>query len=280
LQPTGEGLPFFIVNSFPYFVDLVKALGNDRPVLRLVGQEETEECEVYSVSIEAASHVKSIIERQPVGPYMLGGCSASGIVAYEVAQQLRAQGREVGLLVLFDTPNPYFMGEYSKLRMSLAYHRSAFARMRWREVPAWATSKLAGLTYRKLQELHLSLRGLNHQASEVFPFGSFPPRIECSRKYRPRPYGGDILLFKSHRQLVGRYLDPQLGWGEVARGKIEVVQLAATDHLEIFKSDLDRALVVQRLERSFAHIAATLQHDSHDTVTASDRQVESLLSLG
>ena len=52
---------------------------------------------------------------------MLGGCSASGIVAYEIAQRLRALGYEVGLLVLFETPNPYFMREYSDFWMSVTF---------------------------------------------------------------------------------------------------------------------------------------------------------------
>ena len=75
----------------------------------------------YTIADEAEAHIKTILARQPHGPYMLGGCSASGIVAYEMAQRLRARGHEVGLLVLFDTPNPYFMREYSDFWMSVYF---------------------------------------------------------------------------------------------------------------------------------------------------------------
>ena len=43
---------------------------------------------------------------QPDGPYQLGGWSFGGLVAYEMAQQLRAAGADVALLALLDTVAP------------------------------------------------------------------------------------------------------------------------------------------------------------------------------
>ena len=72
---------------------------------------------------------------------MLGGCSASGIIAYEIAQRLLALGHEVGLLVLFDTPNPYFVREYSDFWMSMNSYRTDLSKMGWSEVPGWLVNK-------------------------------------------------------------------------------------------------------------------------------------------
>ena len=44
--------------------------------------------------------------RQPRGPYRLGGWSAGGVVAYEVARQLISQGETVDRLILLDSPCP------------------------------------------------------------------------------------------------------------------------------------------------------------------------------
>ena len=52
--------------------------------------------------------VNSILDYRNEGPYYLGGWSASGVVAYEIARQLKEKGREVALLVMFDTANPAF----------------------------------------------------------------------------------------------------------------------------------------------------------------------------
>ncbi|HKR11123.1 MAG TPA: amino acid adenylation domain-containing protein [Pyrinomonadaceae bacterium] len=43
---------------------------------------------------------------QPHGPYFLGGWSMGGVVAFEIAQQIRMQGEQVGLLALLDSRAP------------------------------------------------------------------------------------------------------------------------------------------------------------------------------
>lgn len=45
-------------------------------------------------------------KQQPRGPYLLGGASFGGALAYEMAQQLVAAGEEVGLLFMLDTAGP------------------------------------------------------------------------------------------------------------------------------------------------------------------------------
>lgn len=275
LQSFGAGTPFFLVNSYPYFIEVVKLLGTDRPVITLVGQEDPEQAVRYSIAGEAAEHVESILNRQPRGPYMIGGCSASGIVAYEIAQQLIAKGHEVALLVVVDVPNPYFMKEYSRFHRSLAYHRAALAEMRWHEIPRWAIGKCAALAARKLHPLRSS-----DGSGEIFELGAFPPRVEAARKYRPARYDGALLLFKSRQRLRGRYLNPQLGWGEVVRGKIEAVQLSAIDHIEIFKSELDRALVAQKLRESFAQSGVASPAYRFSAARVSEPRAGSVASLG
>ena len=47
----------------------------------------------------AAGLVTTIRDANPHGPYILGGYCIGGIFAYEVAQQIRASGEEVPLLV-------------------------------------------------------------------------------------------------------------------------------------------------------------------------------------
>lgn len=54
----------------------------------------------------APYYLEAIRSLQPEGPYHLGGYSAGGILAYEVAQQLRTQGEEVAFLAILDMPAP------------------------------------------------------------------------------------------------------------------------------------------------------------------------------
>jgi thioesterase domain-containing protein len=248
LQPAGERTPFFIVDSFPFFIDLVQLTGTDQPVLSLIGYEETQD-ENYTIADEADAHIKTILARQPHGPYMLGGCSASGIVAYEIAQRLHAQGHQVGLLVLFDAPNPYFMREYSDFWMSVNSYRSDLSTMRWREIPRWIIDKVRGLKERAPSWLRTS-NGVNRTRRILNGLKSSTVRILAARNYRPAPYSGRVLLVKRKGNLVGRYRDPNFGWGDVVRNEIEICRVNAVDHLEIFKLEHDRVIVAQTLRKS------------------------------
>ncbi|MEL7006250.1 MAG: thioesterase domain-containing protein, partial [Bacteroidota bacterium] len=51
----------------------------------------------------AKFYIEEIQTVQSEGPYLLGGLSIGGIIAFEMAQQLRKQGNEVGLLALMDS---------------------------------------------------------------------------------------------------------------------------------------------------------------------------------
>jgi amino acid adenylation domain-containing protein len=59
-----------------------------------------------SVQAMAAEHLEEIRKVQPRGPYYISGSCVGGVVAFELAQQLRAAGEEVPLLVLIDSNYP------------------------------------------------------------------------------------------------------------------------------------------------------------------------------
>ena len=56
-----------------------------------------------SVEVMAAEHLAAVRARQPEGPYHLCGFSFGGLVAFEMAMRLKAEGEAVGLVGLIDT---------------------------------------------------------------------------------------------------------------------------------------------------------------------------------
>ena len=60
----------------------------------------------YSIKNLAAEYVRRIEREQPHGPYHVAGISFGGLVAYEVAQQLRARGKAVHFIGLIDALVP------------------------------------------------------------------------------------------------------------------------------------------------------------------------------
>ncbi|KAL4965974.1 uncharacterized protein BDV14DRAFT_199425 [Aspergillus stella-maris] len=89
LAQTGLPISVYALNS-PFTVIDHRTVGDDVPTI-----EEM-----------AASYLAEIKRRQPKGPYLLGGYSFGGLVAYEVARQLLEAEDEVTKLILFDTACP------------------------------------------------------------------------------------------------------------------------------------------------------------------------------
>src|SRR5439155_12408102 len=116
IQPNGSRPPFFCVhaiggNVLEYY-DLARHLPSDQPFYSLQSRGlHGKEAPHERIDAMAAHYIKELRELQPNGPYFLGGRSLGGIIAYEMACQLRAQGHEVGLLALLDS---YPMG-YERL---------------------------------------------------------------------------------------------------------------------------------------------------------------------
>ena len=144
LHPTGSKPPLFLLHGWGgdvgYCVKIARSLGTDQPVfgLQAVGLDGRSGRHT-SVQAMAAHYVSEICAFQPNGPYRLGGYSLGGTIAYEVACQLRAAGRQVSLLALIDSlpmgTLPWVVsvpmaGSYVFSRLN--FHLKRFMRTPWR----------------------------------------------------------------------------------------------------------------------------------------------------
>ncbi len=110
----GEGgprRPFFLVaGMFGNVLNLrhlAQLLGGDRPFYGLQARGLLGEDQPHRTIPEAAAdYIAELRQVQPNGPYLLGGFSGGGLTAWEMARQMEAEGEEVALLVLLDTPLP------------------------------------------------------------------------------------------------------------------------------------------------------------------------------
>ena len=107
IQTRGTRPPFFCVHpsggtAFCY-VDLARRLGPDQPFYGLHTPDRSHVQETLATVEEmAARYIAAIRTVQPQGPYLVGGWSAGGIVAFEIAQQLQRLG-QVGVLAIIDS---------------------------------------------------------------------------------------------------------------------------------------------------------------------------------
>ncbi len=107
VQAGGTRRPFFYLhgnwerNSY-YPFTLARDLGSDQPlyVLEPFHFEGLRTPPTFEAMVTA--HVEAMRAVQPEGPYLLGGFCAGGVIAFEMARQLRAQGQEVDFLALIE----------------------------------------------------------------------------------------------------------------------------------------------------------------------------------
>jgi thioesterase domain-containing protein len=147
--PSGDKrgrLPFFLVagmfGNVMNLRHLAGLVGEERPfhglqARGLLGNENPHE----TFEETARDYIAEIRAVQPRGPYLLGGFSGGGITAYEMARQLVAEGEEVPLIVMLDTPIPH--DEPLTLREKLAIHQQNLQRDGAQYVVRWAERKMA-----------------------------------------------------------------------------------------------------------------------------------------
>jgi thioesterase domain-containing protein len=108
---TATGRPLFLVHggggSVLGYTELVRLLGNDRPLYGLSASGiDGGELPAASIEVLARDYLTQLRAVQPQGPYLLGGWSFGGLVAYEMARLLQAAGEQVELLALLDSLAP------------------------------------------------------------------------------------------------------------------------------------------------------------------------------
>ncbi|MEK8015455.1 MAG: amino acid adenylation domain-containing protein, partial [Candidatus Parabeggiatoa sp.] len=113
IQPNGTKPPFFCVpgvgGNVLYFYELAHHLGLEQPfyALQAVGLDG-KSMPFTSIEEMATHYLKELQTVQPRGPYLLGGHSFGGLVAFEMSLQLQKQGHEVAFLGIFDMIAPPF----------------------------------------------------------------------------------------------------------------------------------------------------------------------------
>jgi aspartate racemase len=181
---------------------------------------------------------------QPDEPYFLAGVSFGGSVAFEMAQQLVAQGQKVALLALLDT----YASETVNQRLSgerLSAHWSKFLQLGSRYVLKKAKDNVKGKIQRFNDQLNHSLNEIGCKfylgigrplPNNLQDFTFQQENIQASRNYLPQVYPGRVTLFRSRDQIidVSSYADPHLGWGELAAEGLEFHEVSGT-HLGILQ---------------------------------------------
>ena len=111
IQPEGRRRALFMVpgigGNVLCYSNLARLLGPEQPFYGLQSRSlDDREQPFERIETMAAHHVAEMRRVQPHGPYRLGGTCFGGVVAYEMARQLRQSGELTELLFLLETWPP------------------------------------------------------------------------------------------------------------------------------------------------------------------------------
>ncbi|SAL81604.1 peptide synthase/polyketide synthase [Caballeronia terrestris] len=201
----------------------------------------------------AATYIQEMHAVQPEGPYYVSGYSMGGLVALEIAQQLRAAGEPVQLVCLLDTyVHERCLPWFAWLRHQYGYvcrQLRALRTMPFAERVAYVGMKLdAGADRIRLRVGRTARRPEANNAG-------LPPVLLRIREamrlamtiYRPRSYDGRVLYVRAARLAEGRG-DPLPLWQKVARGGLVVAEVDS-DHVAMMFEPVVR-LVADELDRA------------------------------
>jgi thioesterase domain-containing protein/acyl carrier protein len=228
------------------YADIGRHLGPDLPFYGFQAQGLDGKEEPYTQVEAMAGHYVELLQTvQPEGPYLLGGWSMGGVVAFEMAQQLQAQEQQVALLAMIDSHVPTGARELEMneatllaelaLNMGLSLDQVVSARDHFEQIEpderlryVLEEAKRAGVVPPDVDLIQV--RRLFHV---------FKSNIQALGRYVPRMYSGPLTLFKASERFAGQVFTEDLGWGALAAGEITVHEIPGDHYTMIRKPNVE-----------------------------------------
>lgn len=262
MQTLGSGPALFCMHSWDgqvlLYRDLSKSLAPDQPVfgLQAPGLDGTT-LPLDRVEAIASSYLEELTTLQPQGPYYLLGICFGAMIAFEMAQQLHTQGKEVGGLYMVDT-RPFTSPRVRSSRSEGRVHRYAKRIADLNRNGALVSAVQNRLT-RRIKRLRDTSVGYPVGIEEV-DFQTSPnnenealyaAHVQAWNNYLPRPYPGRLTVVRSSEWASRKDKAWHLRrWAELASGGIETIVLPGEhssvlqdSHVELLSAHLRKSII-------------------------------------
>jgi thioesterase domain-containing protein len=242
IQSQGEQPAFFCIGEGVLWRPLSERLGSDRPVFN-VGLEPAavEKMRDANPLEKLARHmVSALCEKQPQGPYYLGGFCAEGAFAFEIARQLMLYGHEVALLVLVEpfTPAENPLNQLAtclrRLAFRIDYRTRELCRLGIREFPRYARERWDGFKQMLSDAVWRNSVRLRVRKPEPGSLDLEELVFLAANNYKPKPVGCPTVIFHCKDWPMFSAGDPYFGWRKYLTGRAETVEVPG-DHIGIFR---------------------------------------------
>jgi thioesterase domain-containing protein len=261
IRPFGSAPPLFFIHGVggvvPDFGKLLDKLDSRHPVYGIQSQAfDPVGPALTNLSEMATYYLKEIRRFVSHGPYYLIGFSFGGMVAFEMAQQLREQGEIAPFIGMIDSCEMSYLKRQAKFdppgkRAGYIYHRlktrlsEAFERPdTFHYMKSKIESRLLRMFYSVTSRFGISIPHSLHYPYHVNWFAAV--------NYLPKPYNGRITLFKAKAHFWEPRIPADLGWGPLATEGVEIFEIPG-DHVSMF-IEPNVTVLGDRLARCFENM--------------------------
>ena len=248
IQPNGTRIPLFCIHAIGgdvlFYEQLAKALGPSQPFYGfqspLAADPDRRDLTIEEM---AALYIKEMRAFLPQGPYLLGAASYGGFVLYEMARQLLEQGVNPAAVIMFDVRVPgagRHFGTGVKLAKFWRNIREGGARYLSKKI-----SEKSEYFWTKFMQNAVLPAGVNiyktmgRPLSPTLRFHSVAQgHWHALSRYTFKPFPGKITLVRATDQgpeVLGRSDDLTLGWGGLAQGGVEIIDVPTKHMFMLFE---------------------------------------------
>jgi acyl transferase domain-containing protein/thioesterase domain-containing protein/acyl carrier protein len=237
--------PLFLIHdvggSVLRYEHLARHFPDDQAIYAIESRGLSGHATDFTVEEMATHYLKQIRERQPHGPYYVAGHSFGGLVTYEIARQLTAQGEIMGLVGLLDTfqrnlneedavqqtaPRtdklPFFQRLLTDARaVILGQDRIGYLQERKTYIQAWAIKTSYRTAFKLSNRFGWRMPSFLNDVKEA--------NWIASDYFTPDIYDGEIVLFRCLNRLDTDPPDSSRIWQRMAKGGVVILEVPG-DH--------------------------------------------------
>ncbi len=246
IQPRKDKATLFLIHgaggNVLLYREVVKGLGEDVSVYGFQSQGLDHKTPPFTnIEAMAEHYVRELKALQPTGPYNLAGYCMGGAIAYEMARLIRNEGGKMGLVALLDTYNLSEVKQarqessrFSVLSQKVGFHLDNLTQLKAKDLFGYLGEKLRMAEESGKGKIAASLKSLKNAVSGAAEETGAEVHIQdinhhAAWEFVPQPLDVGITAF-SPRKNYDFFPDPKMGWSDLVKGELEIVELPVNPH--------------------------------------------------
>ena len=274
IRKTGTEAPFFLVHSYLLYGAVSTIVDSARPVYGL--RERSSSAAALDLQRCVADYAETINRVWPSGIVHLGGWCAAATLTVELARRMMEQGRQVGMVALFDADAPGFVPRpeggsplLARLRAMRTFHLGRIRNLSWSERVQYIADRLTQAPLNLMERIYMKHYARIERWQHSFrwlPSVLFYNRFTQTGHLRAdhiEGFDARIQLFRARDVTIISGSDPASGWGAIGRRGVEV-SFTPGHHESMFLEPNLHALS-EAFQASMRDVEAALASSSQST---------------